>query len=115
MVWFIPMTDPVNIPERIRNERGMTDEKNAFGRFLLTAGRIIPGAIALLSLVNIFHPILFTVDADCVYRALPVRYGILGVQILLMLLLSAYAASLMKRKDARQRHALRDAARLALL
>ena len=197
MVKFIPMTDPVNIPECIRNERAMTemyysaigllavlillimnydvllrrgealetpawsayrrfllsvlvyyvtdilwgllesrklagalfadttayyiamaagvlfwtqytvvylDEKNAFGRFLLTAGRIIPGAIALLSLINIFRPILFTVDAECVYRALPVRYGILGVQILLMLLLSAYAASLMKRKDARQRH-----------
>ena len=40
------------------------DEKNAFGHFLLTAGRIIPGAITLLSLVNIFRPILFTVDAE---------------------------------------------------
>ena len=80
------------------------DEKNAFGRLLLTAGRIIPGAITLLSLVNIFWPVLFTVDNSCVYRALPTRYVILGVQILLLLLVSAYAASLMKQKDARQRH-----------
>ena len=76
------------------------DEESAVGRLLVNAGRLLPGAIALLAVVNIFTPVLFTVDADCVYRALPVRYAVLGVQILLLLLISAYAVSLRQRRGA---------------
>ena len=63
----------------------------SFGRALVLAGRILAGGIALLSLVNIFVPVLFTVDKDCVYRALPARYASLACQILLLLLIAAYS------------------------
>ncbi len=61
------------------------------GRTLVLAGRTLAGGIALLSLVNIFVPVLFTVDKDCVYRALPARYASLACQILLLLLIAAYS------------------------
>ena len=69
------------------------EEENFFGRFLVSAGRILAGVIALLTVVNIFVPVLFTVDSNCVYRALPVRYVVLACQILLLLLISGYAFS----------------------
>ena len=61
------------------------------GRTLVLAGRTLAGGIALLSLVNIFVPVLFTVDKACVYRALPARYASLACQILLLLLIAAYS------------------------
>ncbi|MBR6185544.1 MAG: diguanylate cyclase [Clostridia bacterium] len=67
------------------------EEKNEYGQLLVLAGRLIAGGIALLTAANIFTPVLFTVNAECVYRALPVRHVILVVQILLLLLISCYA------------------------
>ena len=69
------------------------EEKSGFGRFLINAGRVIAGLIALLSVVNIFTPVLFTVDSASVYAALPARYALLLSQILLFLLISLYAIS----------------------
>ncbi len=67
------------------------DEKKSFGRFLINTGRIIAGLITALVVINIFRPVLFTVDKDCVYKALPARYVMLSLQILLFFLISMYA------------------------
>ena len=69
------------------------EEKNGFGRVLVYAGRVLAGMISILAIANIFVPILFTVDADCVYIALPARYVMLGLQILILLSISVYAFS----------------------
>jgi diguanylate cyclase (GGDEF)-like protein len=69
------------------------EEESAFGRFLVTAGRAIAAVTAVLSVVNIFTPLLFTVDSDAVYTPLTLRYAVLTSQILLLLLISAYAVS----------------------
>ena len=75
------------------------EEKNRFGRFLLSAGRVLAVSVTLLACVNLFTPILFTVDKDCVYSALPLRYGVLTGQILLLILISGYAlGSFLRRK-----------------
>ncbi len=75
------------------------EEKNRFGRFLLAAGRVLAVTVTLLACVNLFTPILFAVDKDCVYSALPLRYGVLAGQILLLLLISGYAlGSFLRRK-----------------
>ena len=67
------------------------DEKNRFIRILLYSGRFIAAAVSILAAINIFIPVLFTVDENCVYHPLPVRYIILAGQILLLLLISVYA------------------------
>ena len=69
------------------------EEKGGFGRFLVNAGRAIAAVTAVLSVVNIFTPLLFTVDGGAVYKALPLRYAVLISQILLLLLISGYALS----------------------
>ncbi len=67
------------------------DEKDSFGSFLVYAGRILAACVTVISLVNIFVPVLFTVDEECVYTPLPFRYVILAVQIVLLLLISGHA------------------------
>ena len=76
------------------------EEQTLFGRFLISAGRVVAGLITLLSVVNIFEPVLFTVDAGGVYRALPGRYAALACQILLLLLISACAVSNLRLRRA---------------
>ncbi len=81
------------------------EEQNTFGRFLVAAGRVLAGLIAALSVINIFTPVLFTVDSASVYTALTARYIMLGVQILLLLLISVHAISLIPRTgEKRQRY-----------
>ena len=67
------------------------EEDNRFSRFILYAGRFFTGAVAVISVANCFTPLMFTVDESCVYHALDFRYAILITQILLLLLVSAYA------------------------
>lgn len=67
------------------------DKKSVFGKVLVLAGRIIAVLITALTVINIFFPVLFTVDGECVYSPLPVRYVILGSQILLLFLISIYS------------------------
>ena len=77
------------------------EEKNFFEKFLLYSGRIIAGAVSLLSFINIFRPVLFTVDSKCVYTPFPIRYAVLLCQILLFILISVYAfSSIIKKKKA---------------
>ncbi len=67
--------------------------KSIFARMLLYAGQIMAALVTLLAAVNIITPVLFTVNEDCVYYALPLRYVILAGQILMLLLLSGFAVS----------------------
>ena len=75
-------------------------EKNPFGEFIRIAGNILAVMIAILTVANIFTPILFTISPECVYEALPLRYVSLGAQILLLLLISVYAFAWMRRQEA---------------
>ena len=61
------------------------------GRLLLTAGRAIAGTTVLFTVVNIFVPVLFTVDEDSVYEPMPIRHVLLVAQILYLIVISVYA------------------------
>ena len=76
------------------------DEKDTFGNFLVHAGRILAACVTVISLVNIFAPVLFTVDDECVYTPLPIRYVILIVQIVLLFLISIHALRTILAKKA---------------
>ena len=67
------------------------DEKSGFGQFLVHAGWAVAGLIAAIAVANLFTPLLFTVGADSVYRALPLRHVMLTAQILMLLLLAVFA------------------------
>ncbi|MBP5312413.1 MAG: GGDEF domain-containing protein [Clostridia bacterium] len=69
------------------------ENKSLFGRILICSGFVIAGLITVVTLVNIFLPVLFTVDGECVYTALPVRYVLLAFQIAFLLLISIFALS----------------------
>ena len=75
------------------------NEKNSFGKVLIIAGRVITGLILIMAVINIFTPMLFTVDKDCVYTALPLRYIMLVCQILMLIVISVYALSSMFRSS----------------
>ncbi len=91
------------------------DEASGFGRILVWAGRTVAGIITVLALVNIFTPVLFTVDSDCVYGALPLRHIMLACQIILLLLISVYAFTLMLRRHAARRGKYRTLTLFGLL
>ncbi len=73
------------------------------GKILVYAGRILAGIITAVAVANIFLPVLFTVDSACVYVALPVRYVLLGCQILLLLVISYYAVTSIVRRGPEKR------------
>ena len=75
------------------------DEKTKFGKFLIYAGRTIAITITVMVIVNIFTPVLFTVDKDCVYHDLPIRDFMLVCQICMLLVISIYAFVCMFKLD----------------
>ena len=82
----------------------LEEERYFFGRFLLQSGRIFALCVTVMSVVNLFVPVLFTVDPDCAYKALGARYVILGIQIILLLLISVYTfASIARRHHAAEK------------
>lgn len=81
--------------------------RGRFARFLLWAGRVLAALLTLLTVANVFTPVLFTVDEGCVYRARPARYVLLICQILLLLLTSAYAAASIIRQGRRLKKSYR--------
>ena len=91
------------------------EEDNAFGRVLIYTGRVIAGAITIITVVNIFVPILFTVSSDCVYHALPLRYVMLACQVLFLLLISAYAFSSILRRKPKKRQRYRTLALFGII
>ena len=83
------------------------DEKSRFGRFLLYFGRFLSAAVTVIVLINIFVPILFKVDSACVYRALPLRYIIISLQIMILLTLSGYTLTALVRRRTQERRKYR--------
>ena len=77
------------------------EDRSFFGRFLIILGRILAGLIIVLTIINIFKPILFSIDRSCVYQALPIRYVFLCLQILMLLLISLHALVSMFRQKKR--------------
>ncbi len=75
------------------------EEKTFFGKLLISTGYTVASMVIILTVVNIFRPVLFTVDRDCVYKALGVRYVALVCQILILLLISVYAFTSMRQHD----------------
>lgn len=73
------------------------NEKSSFGRFLVYSGRITMALVLTATIVNIFTPVLFTVDSSSVYTALPIRYVFLAVQILFLIIISLHAITSMHR------------------
>ncbi|MBR6045466.1 MAG: response regulator [Ruminococcus sp.] len=73
------------------------NEKSSFGRFLVYSGRVIVTLVLGLTVINIFRPVLFTVDSDSVYTALPARYVLLACQILFLVVISFHALASMYR------------------
>ena len=73
------------------------DEKNSFGRVVMYTGRIIAAFIVALTVINIFIPVIFKIDENCVYEALPVRHAMIAGQIGILLLISVYALTAISR------------------
>jgi len=76
-------------------------EKSAFGKALFYMGRIIFAFQLIALAVNIFHPILFSVDEAGGYHALPARYATLFAQVLMFLLTSVYTLSPVNKAEGR--------------
>ena len=75
------------------------NENNRFARVLISAAHIVALLITILTIINIFVPVLFTVDEHCVYNALSPRYVALTCQIIILLVLSLYAFLSIIRKE----------------
>ena len=76
-------------------------EKSTFGKALFYIGRIIFAFQLIALVVNIFLPILFSVDEAGGYHALPARYATLFAQVLMFLLTSIYTLSAVNRAEGR--------------
>ena len=87
------------------------NEKNPFGHFLVYSGRVLGGVIFGLTAVNVFIPVIFTVDSDSVYTALPMRYVMLACQILFLIIISVFALTMMIR----ERHSPEESVRFRIL
>lgn len=77
------------------------DGKGFFAKLLSYTGFAFLAAVALADMVNVFCPVLFWLDAQGAYHACPARHILLIVQILLFLLTSAYAFSVIARSKNR--------------
>ena len=74
------------------------NDKTAFGRVLVVLGRAVAGMILLANLINIFVPIYFIVDENSVYTNLMLRDVMLVVQIILLIMISVHACSLIGKQ-----------------
>ena len=75
------------------------EEDTIQGKILTWIGRVFAAAIAVFVLINIFTPLLFTVDAACVYTPLWFRYVILALQIVTLMVISVYAFTSIIRRN----------------
>ena len=73
------------------------DGKGFLAKLLSYTGFAFLAAVVLADMVNVFCPVLFWLDAQGAYHACPARHILLIVQIVLFLLTSAYAFSVIAR------------------
>lgn len=78
------------------------DDKSQTGKYFILAGRSIAGLILVCNIINIFTPLVFTVDENSVYSALPVRDGMLVCQIVLLVAISLYAGKSLSASDGKK-------------
>ncbi|MBQ7623846.1 MAG: GGDEF domain-containing protein [Clostridia bacterium] len=67
------------------------EDKSAFRAILLVSGRAFCYGVVLVTLINLFYPIMFYIDEECGYFPRIARYITLGFQIVMLLLTSVYA------------------------
>ena len=67
------------------------NEQKKMGFILMHFGRIFAGLYLLAVVGNLFAPVLFSVDDQCVYTAYPIRHIFLAVQIILLFLAAVHA------------------------
>lgn len=80
------------------------NDNRLYGAVLIWTGRVYCAAVCLTVGVNVFVPVLFEVDRNCVYVARTLRDWVLISQIAVMLLVSVYAfIAMARRKDAARR------------
>ena len=81
------------------------EDKSKSGQLFIMAGRAIAGLILICSIINIFTPIVFSVNENCVYQATLVRDVMLISQIVFLIIISLYAGtSLPASSGKRHRH-----------
>ena len=90
------------------------DENGGFGQLLVRACHVAAALVTLAALVNVFAPVLFTVDDAGAYRPLPLRYAVLCVLILLLLMTSLNAVACYVRRFPERRPRYRTLALFGL-
>ena len=91
------------------------DKTYKLRRTLLYIGRIIAIVVTALVGINIFVPVLFTVDEAGKYHALAGRYLILLAQILTLLFVSGYALYLIVKKRTEEKQKYRTLALFGMI
>ena len=77
------------------------DSKNKLGRLLVLTGHVFFAVFLGEVVINVFKPILFDVDSNCVYIAKPLRHIMLILQILLFSFVTIHAFIYMQRSKDR--------------
>ena len=83
------------------------NEKKRLEFFLLYSGRIYAVAVTAIVIINLFKPILFTVDKNSVYHPLPLRYAVILLQIGMFITATVTARLAIPRHDKNERHKYR--------
>lgn len=78
-------------------------EQTLWRRAFSNAGAVFFVSVAAAEVCNLFSPVLFWIDEAGVYHPGPVRYLVLGTQILLLFLTSVYALRVSARTQGEQR------------
>ena len=66
------------------------EQHDRFRKALSSAGKLFFAVVCVMTVINLFTPIMFCFDENGVYHAGPVRHALLIVQILLFLFTSLY-------------------------
>ena len=74
------------------------NENKGFARVILSVSHSIAAAIILAAVINIFTPVLFTIDENAVYQELAARNILLISQIAILLLISVYGVLFILRR-----------------
>ncbi len=88
-VYFIAMA--LGILFLTRYAASYLEEKTVFRALLLAAGRFFCCGVVIIMILNVFFPLVFIIDENCVYYPAVARYVVLGFQIVTLLLTSVYA------------------------
>ena len=80
-------------------------KKDKANKTILITGVAIFAIQTIVTIVNLFTSVLFSLSSDCVYKAEPARYVMLAVQMLNYLLISIYTfvSALREKESARRR------------